>query len=31
VDREKMPIPPPRVSSNSIDGFIPETSLTLNI
>jgi len=31
VDREKMPIPPARVSSRSIDGFIPETSLTLNI
>src|SRR6204780_2070856 len=31
VDREKMPIPAARVSSRSIDGFIPETSLTLNI
>ena len=31
VDREKMPVPPARVSSRSIDGFIPETSLTLNI
>src|SRR6202451_2501956 len=31
VDREKIPIPPARVSSRSIDGFIPETSLTLNI
>src|SRR6202161_3598843 len=31
VDRSKMPIPPARPSSNSIDGFIPETSLTLNI
>src|SRR6202451_1112888 len=31
VDRSKMPFPPAAPSSNSIDGFIPETSLTLNI
>jgi 2-iminoacetate synthase ThiH len=31
VDRTKMPIPPAHTSANSIDGFIPETSLTLNI
>ena len=31
LDRTKMPFPPTRVSSNSIDGFVPETSLTLNI
>src|SRR5271156_5301958 len=31
VDRTKMPFPPTAVTSRSIDGFIPETSLTLNI
>jgi aminodeoxyfutalosine synthase len=31
VDRAKMPSPPARTSSNSMDGFIPATSLTLNI
>jgi 2-iminoacetate synthase ThiH len=30
VDREKMPFPPTAVQSAS-DGFIPETSLTLNV
>src|SRR6202521_3336764 len=31
VDRIKNPIPPPRVSPNRTDGFVPETSLTLNV
>jgi len=31
VDRVKNPMPPPRVSSGRNDGFIPETSLTLNL
>jgi aminodeoxyfutalosine synthase len=31
VDRVKNPMPPPRVSPGRSDGFIPETSLTLNL
>ena len=31
VDRVKNPMPPPRVSPGRNDGFIPETSLTLNL
>src|SRR6202795_3909345 len=31
VDRVKYPMPPPRVSPNRTDGFVPETSLTLNV
>src|ERR1700722_5065238 len=31
VDRVKNPMPPPRVSPNRTDGFVPETSLTLNV
>jgi aminodeoxyfutalosine synthase len=31
VDRVKFPMPPPRVSSGRTDGFVPETSLTLNV
>jgi aminodeoxyfutalosine synthase len=31
VDRAKYPMPPPRVSPGRTDGFVPETSLTLNV
>jgi aminodeoxyfutalosine synthase len=31
VDRVKNPMPPPRISPSRTDGFIPETSLTLNV
>ncbi len=31
VDRGKFPMPPPRVSQGRSDGFVPETSLTLNV
>jgi aminodeoxyfutalosine synthase len=31
VDRVKNPMPPPSVSPGRSDGFIPETSLTLNL
>jgi len=31
VDRVKHPMPPPRVSPGRTDGFVPETSLTLNV
>jgi aminodeoxyfutalosine synthase len=31
VDRVKFPMPPPRVSQGRTDGFVPETSLTLNV
>jgi aminodeoxyfutalosine synthase len=31
VDRVKFPMPPPRVSPGRTDGFVPETSLTLNV
>jgi aminodeoxyfutalosine synthase len=31
VDRVKYPMPPPRVSPGRTDGFVPETSLTLNL
>ena len=31
IDRSKMPIPPSTVHANGSDGFIPETSLTLNV
>jgi aminodeoxyfutalosine synthase len=31
VDRVKHPMPPPRVSPGRSDGFVPETSLTLNV
>jgi aminodeoxyfutalosine synthase len=31
VDRIKNPMPPPRVSPSRTDGFVPETSLTLNV
>jgi len=31
VDRVKNPMPPPRVSPSRTDGFISETSLTLNV
>ena len=31
VDRVKNPMPPPRVAHGRTDGFIPETSLTLNV
>ena len=31
VDRVKYPMPPPRVSPSRTDGFVPETSLTLNL
>jgi aminodeoxyfutalosine synthase len=31
VDRVKNPMPPPRVSPSRSDGFVPETSLTLNL
>jgi aminodeoxyfutalosine synthase len=31
VDRVKYPMPPPRVSPGRSDGFVPETSLTLNL
>jgi aminodeoxyfutalosine synthase len=31
VDRVKNPMPPPRLSPSRSDGFVPETSLTLNL
>jgi aminodeoxyfutalosine synthase len=31
VDRVKNPMPPPRVAAGRTDGFVPETSLTLNL
>jgi len=31
VDRVKFPMPPPRDSPGRSDGFVPETSLTLNV
>jgi aminodeoxyfutalosine synthase len=31
VDRVKYPMPPPRVAPGRSDGFVPETSLTLNL
>src|SRR5580692_11226464 len=31
VDRVKNPMPPPRVTPSRSDGFVPETSLTLNL
>jgi aminodeoxyfutalosine synthase len=31
VDRVKFPMPPPRVATGRSDGFVPETSLTLNV
>ena len=31
VDRVKNPMPPPRAAHSRSDGFVPETSLTLNV
>jgi 2-iminoacetate synthase ThiH len=31
VDRSKMPLPVPPASSRGNDGFVPESSLTLNV
>jgi hypothetical protein len=31
IDRSKMPIPPAATRARGADGFIPETSLTLNV
>jgi hypothetical protein len=31
VDRSKMPMPVPPATTRASDGFIPESSLTLNV